>query len=185
MVKKFDMREQLNYIRILIGDYVLCKKTYSKENGKDKELLIAGYQYVLRQNQEGIYVSDGVNKYYLYHIDTDCSMFVREHFLSSEERDGIWVRLEIECSKYVDFAAHLSNEFILSTVTNQNNIMQNLIVDEKINGCFIVYTKVQLGEIFLIAKAVRDYFQDEALHFKCYLYEVEIDVSETNFYHKV
>ena len=87
MLKKFDVRQHLNYLRINMGDFILCKKTYSKENGQDKELLQAGYWYALRQNQEGIYVSDGVNNYYVYRPDVDCSMFVSEHFLSNEVED--------------------------------------------------------------------------------------------------
>lgn len=178
-----DIMSKIN-IRIMNGsDFVLCKKTYIEREGQDKELLRAGYWYLLQNDENGAYISEGINKYYLYHKNENTDMFVSEHILSNDSEE-IWVRLDILVNQYTQFKDILKTQFEKSS---RKNILENLIIDGVTKDLFefyAVYLKVSINEVTLVTKAMQDFYSDNNVVFQSLLYELDIDLTETNFYHK-
>lgn len=162
--------------------FVLCKKTYLKPNGGDRELLKAGHWYALKMLLHGIFVSDWTNKYYLYPMNGSAVQLMSEHFLF-KEKEQIWIRLEIDSEEFIEFDLALDEEFFGQTQNKLPLILDN--VDRRENRIYrIMYAQIDVDDVIKVTNAFEKIYQRESPRIKSQLYELDVDVADTQFYHE-
>lgn len=177
MTKEQQVLNQLGYLRLrkLTNSYfILCKKTYIKPNGND-ELLKAGYWYQVRPYFNELYLfSDAW-------FSLSEEMFVKEHFLSNERKE-IWVRLEMMKKKHVKFINALHEEFDKVSKTPVDFILEGSDVRDG-TEYRILYGKIHIVDVEKVTRALEPIYKTDAFLLSPYLYELDIDVADTQFYH--
>lgn len=149
-------------------------------------MLRSGCWYLVHRDKDGLYVTDNVNKYYLFCASVgkslEASLFAKEHFLSLGAPEDIWVRMDIETELYPRFKKILKKDFDLST---RKNIVDELINDGGLEGkYFMIYLKLNVDEISIVGVTIEETYGTRSFRYISPLYEIDIDLADTNFYHK-